>query len=278
LLDASALFVGGALVSGQETEQVGRKVIVTGASGGIGAEIAAHFCRVGDEVLLVDKNVEGLRDKVERLQAAGCQAWDHQADVSSLQEVRAMVDAAASRWGHIDVLVNCVGVIEAATPFLELQESEWDHVLGTNLKGYLLVSQGVARVMAMSNGGAIVHVASIDWLGYDGPHTAYQCSKAAVVALCRAMAVELAPYSIRVNTVSPGYVRTEMAERVLPPEQLAYLAERFERAPLKRTVDTHEIALACAFLASDQASGITGQDLVVDGGLTANLYILETLP
>ena len=136
----------------------------------------------------------------------------------------------------------------------------------------------VARAMAAGAGGSIVHIASIDGSGGDGPFASYNASKAGLLGLSRTMALELAQHGIRVNCVSPGFTHTEMTEAAVAPELIEYLVGRFERVPMRRLVRPEEIAAACAFLASDDASAITGIDLTVDCGLTANWYILETLP
>jgi len=140
------------------------------------------------------------------------------------------------------------------------------------------MSQRVAREMVDARAGAIVHVSSVDALGADGPNSAYTASKAAVVSLARTMAVELAPFGVRTNAVSPGYVNTAMARQSNSPAVIDYLLHRFDRVPLRRLVEPSEIAAAIVFLASADASAITGTNLVVDGGMTANLYAHESKP
>jgi NAD(P)-dependent dehydrogenase (short-subunit alcohol dehydrogenase family) len=191
--------------------------------------------------------------------------------------VGALVTAAMDRWSRIDVLVNNAGIAEEV-PFLEIDEASWDRVLGTNLRGAFLMAQRVAREQAATGGGSIVHIASIDASGGDGAYASYNASKAALLGLNRTMAMELGPLGIRVNCVSPGFTHTEMTESAVPAELMDYLVNRFDRVPLGRLVKPEEIAAACAFLASDDASAITGIDLTVDCGLTANWYILETIP
>src|SRR5262249_22133124 len=155
--------------------------------------------------------------------------------------------------------------------------ARWDDVLRTNLRGVFLMSRSVAPVQASGGGGSIVHIASIDASGGDGPFASYNASKAALLGLNRTMALELAPHGIRGSCVSPGFTHTEMTESAVPPELMDYLTTRFARVPMRRLVAPSEVAAAVAFLASDDASAITGIDLTVDCGLTANWYILETL-
>jgi NAD(P)-dependent dehydrogenase (short-subunit alcohol dehydrogenase family) len=203
--------------------------------------------------------------------------WAETGDVSRSEDVARIVAAALERWGRIDVLVNNAGT-DDETPFLDMLEEDWNAVLATNLTGVFLMSQRVARAMRDSGGGVILHNISIDALGGDGPFASYNASKAGLLGLNRTMALELAQYGIRVNGVSPGFTHTDMTERAVGPKLMEYLNGSFERVPMRRLVKPSEVAAAFAFLASDDASAITGQNLVVDCGLTANWFILETLP
>ncbi len=254
----------------------GRNVIVTGGSQGIGKAVAERFAAEGADVLVTGRRPDALEAVVAGIQSAGGSAWAYRADVSLPEDVRGSVAAAAERWGRIDVLVNNAGIGEEV-PFLEIELESWDRVLNTNLRGAFLMAQAVAREQVATGGGSIVHIASIDASGGDGPYASYNASKAALLGLNRTMALELAQHGIRVNCVSPGFTHTEMTSAAVPPELMDYLLTRFDRVPMRRLVTTDEIAAAVAFLASDDASAITGVDLTVDCGLTANWYILETL-
>ena len=255
----------------------GKHAIVTGAGQGIGRAIAVRFADEGADVMLIGRRREPLEKVAGEIVASGGKAWLHPADVSSSLEVDAAVAAASERWGTIDVLVNNAGIAEEK-PFLEIEDEGWERVLATNLTGAFLMAQRVARVQAAAGRGAIVHIASIDASGGDGPYASYNAAKAGLLGLNRTMALELGPRGVRVNCVSPGFTHTEMTEVGVPPGMMEYLVNRFERVPLRRLVRPEEIAAACAFLASDDASGITGIDLTVDCGLTANWYILESIP
>ena len=251
----------------------GKTIIVTGAGRGIGRAIAERFASEGADVLCVWRTREPLEET-----AALCgSAWVVTGDVSRSEDVDGVLAAALERWERIDVLVNNAG-IDDETPFLDMSEEDWRAVIATNLTGVFLMSQRVARAMRDSKGGVILHNISIDALGGDGPFASYNASKAALLGLNRTMALELAQYGIRVNGVSPGFTHTDMTERAVGPKLMAYLNGSFERVPMRRLVKPAEIAAAFAFLASDDASAITGQNLVVDCGLTANWFILETLP
>jgi meso-butanediol dehydrogenase / (S,S)-butanediol dehydrogenase / diacetyl reductase len=255
----------------------GKNVIVTGAGRGIGQAIALRFAAEGAEVMLLGRTPGPLEETAAAIERQGGKAWAHPADVTQPDQVQSAVAAAMARWGRIEVLVNNAGV-DDETPFLEIREAEWDRVVDTNLKGPFLMSQAVAREMAKTGGGVILHNASIDASGGDGPYASYNASKAGLLGLNRTMALELARYNIRVNCVSPGFTHTAMTEKAVGPKLMDYLLHSFDRVPLRRLVRTEEVAAAFAYLASDDASAITGTELKVDGGLTANWYILETLP
>jgi NAD(P)-dependent dehydrogenase (short-subunit alcohol dehydrogenase family) len=255
----------------------GRGVIVTGGGRGIGQATARAFAAEGADVLVLGRTVADLEDTVAQITADGGQAWLLPCDVTSEAQVEETITRAASRWDRIDVLINNAG-IDDDTPFLEIDRARWRAVVDTNLTGVFLMSQAVGREMAKTGGGVILHTASIDASGGDGPYAAYNASKAGLLGLSRTMALELAAHGIRSNCVSPGFTHTVMTEKAVGPKLMDYLNGSFARVPMKRLVTTDEIAQAFLFLASDQASAITGIDLRVDGGLTANWYILETLP
>jgi NAD(P)-dependent dehydrogenase (short-subunit alcohol dehydrogenase family) len=253
-----------------------KNVIVTGAGQGIGRAIAQRFAAEGADVMLIGRRPEPLVETSAAIEAASGTSWVRCCDVSLAEAVSTAVSAATERWGRIDVLVNNAGIAEEK-PFLEIEDEGWDAVMATNLRGAFLMARNVAREQIRTGGGSIIHIASIDASGGDGPYASYNASKAGLLGLSRTMALELGPAGIRVNCVSPGFTHTEMTEVGVPPGMMDYLTTRFERVPLRRLVRPEEIAAACTFLASDDASAITGIDLVVDGGLTANWYILETL-
>jgi len=251
----------------------GKTVLVTGAGRGIGRAIAIRFASEGADVLCVGRTREPLEETASLCESA----WVTTGDVSRSDDVDRVVSEAFGRWDRIDVLVNNAG-IDDETPFLDMAEENWDAVIATNLKGVFLMSQRVALAMRDAGGGVILHNISIDASGGDGPFASYNASKAALLGLNRTMALELAEHGIRVNGVSPGFTHTDMTEKAVGPELMQYLNGSFARVPMKRLVKPEEIAAAFAFLASDDASAITGQNLTVDCGLTANWFILETLP
>jgi NAD(P)-dependent dehydrogenase (short-subunit alcohol dehydrogenase family) len=255
----------------------GRHVVVTGGGRGIGQATARAFAAEGAEVLVLGRTVADLAGTVSQITGDGGKAWLTGCDVGDEAQVEDAVRAAAQRWDRIDVLINNAG-IDDDTPFLDIDRARWRAVIDTNLTGAFLMAQAVARRMAQTGGGVILHTASIDASGGDGPYAAYNASKAGLLGLNRTMALELAAVGIRSNCVSPGFTHTAMTEQAVGPKLLEYLNGSFARVPMKRLVRTGEVAQAFLFLASDQASAITGIDLRVDAGLTANWYILETLP
>jgi meso-butanediol dehydrogenase / (S,S)-butanediol dehydrogenase / diacetyl reductase len=254
-----------------------RVALVTGASRGIGRAVAVAFAAAGARVCASGRNVSNLEATVRSIEEAGGTARAYPCDVRDDAAVRTMVDSATADCGPIRILVNNAG-IDDDTPFLEVDRARWREVIDTNLTAAFIVAQEVARRMASSGGGVILHTASIDAHGADGPYVAYNASKAGLLGLSRTMAMELARYGIRSNCVSPGFTRTEMTEHAVGPDLVQYLDGSFDRVPMRRLVKTEEVANAFVFLASDEASAITGAELRVDAGLTANLYILETLP
>jgi NAD(P)-dependent dehydrogenase (short-subunit alcohol dehydrogenase family) len=255
-----------------------RHAVVTGGGRGIGRAIATAFSAEGADVLVVGRTAGDLAETVRLVGDHGGSAWSLTCDIRDEGQIRSVVEAATERWGRIDILVNNAG-IDDDTPFLDVDRTRWRDIVDTNLTAPFVFSQEVARHMrATGSGGVLLHTASIDASGGDGPYVAYNASKAGLLGLNRTLAVELARYDIRSNCVSPGFTHTDMTEKAVGPKLMAYLNGSFDRVPLRRLVRTDEVAAAFVFLASDEASAITGIELRVDAGLTANWYILESLP
>jgi NAD(P)-dependent dehydrogenase (short-subunit alcohol dehydrogenase family) len=255
----------------------GKHVIVTGGGRGIGRATALAFAREGAQVLVLARNEDELKETVAQITKAGGSAEYAVCDVLDDARIDEVVADAMRRWGRIDVLVNNAG-IDDDTPFLKVDRGRWREVIGINLTACFVFAQAVARTMVETGGGVILHTASIDASGGDGPYVAYNAAKAGLIGLSRTMALELGEHGIRSNCVSPGFTHTEMTERAVGPEVMSYLNGSFARVPMRRLVTTDEVANAFVFLASDEASGITGTDLRVDCGLTADWYILQTIP
>jgi NAD(P)-dependent dehydrogenase (short-subunit alcohol dehydrogenase family) len=211
------------------------------------------------------RDAEGV---ARRLRASGRRAVAVQADVSSAREAGALVDRAAEAMGPPDILVNNAGMIARAATLEELDEAKWDRTLDVNLKGAYLVARAAAARMAESPGPkSVVNVSSIAGVAPLSSTVAYGAAKAGLLMLTRHLARELGP-RVRVNAVAPGFIRTDF-HRGSPPERLRRVVGR---TPLGRWGGPEDVADAVAFLASDRAAFITGQTLVVDGGLTYSWF------
>jgi glucose 1-dehydrogenase/3-oxoacyl-[acyl-carrier protein] reductase len=247
-----------------------RVAIVTGAGRGIGSGIALRLAQEGADVVVnYAHSAEGAQRVTERVSALGRRAIIVRADVSSSDQVQAMVDEAIQAFGRVDILVNNAG-IDPQLPFLEMTEEQWDWVIDTNLKGCFLCSQAVAREMVRAGGGKIIIISSIHSFVTYPNITAYAASKGGLNAMTRQLALELAPHHINVNTVAPGAVHVEKFYGLIPnydPHMLDH------EIPVGSIGYPQDIGAAVAFLASEDARYITGQVLLVDGGTSARLCL-----
>ena len=241
----------------------GKVALVTGAQQGIGRAIALALARDGADVGVNFLDEPSAAERVaDEIRSLGRRALAVQADVAQAASVEAMVTAVVDALGPPEVLVNNAGVFPRAS-FLELQEREWDHVLGVNLKGSFLCAQAVARALvAGDRPGAIVNISSSAVRG-DARGVHYSASKAGVVGLTRAMALALAPHRIRVNAIAPGLTDTQQPRYGNTEEQLA---ARAGEIPLGRMAQPEEIARVAVFLATSEACWITGELIHVNGG------------
>jgi len=241
-----------------------KKSIITGSGRGIGKAIARKFLQEGARVFLVDIHRERLLQTRDELASLGGEVQAQVADVSQKSQVQDLVETVLKTWGEVDVLVNNAG-IAIVENFLDLKEENWDRTLEVNLKSMFLVSQLVAKEMIQrGRGGAIVNMASTNGLVGEAGLAHYNASKAGVVLLTKTLAIELAPYNIRVNCVCPGFIKTELAGEAGFDD--AFIAEYVKKIPLNRHGKPEEVANVFAFLASDEASFMTGASVVVDGG------------
>jgi 3-oxoacyl-[acyl-carrier protein] reductase len=240
----------------------GKAALVTGAGRGIGKAIATKFLDEGAKVFVCDVGEERLAGAVEELSGRG-EVYGEVADVSRRDEVERLVGQAVERLGRVDVLVNNAGIGRFA-PFLEIEDRDWDDTLAVNLTGAFLCSQVAGRRMREQGGGAIVNMASTNGILGEPGLAHYNASKAGVILLTKSMAIELAPHDIRVNAVCPGFILTDLAREGGMDE--AEIQGYTAKIPLGRYGKVEEVANAFAFLASDEASFITGTELVVDGG------------
>jgi 3-oxoacyl-[acyl-carrier protein] reductase len=242
-----------------------KHVIITGAARGIGLEIARQFAREGANVRLLDRREDDLANAVSTLLAAGAEAVAVTVDVTKRADVIAAIEA-ADAVAPIDVLVNNAGIAHE-TGFLNIEEDEWRRIIDVNLTGAFFVAQAVARKMVARRRGAIVHMASKNGLDGESGYAHYNASKAGLILLTKTMALELAPFGVRVNAVCPGYVNTPLATELDSADVTRAFAERY--IPQDRVANPEEIAPLFLFLASDDASFITGTHLIADGGQLA---------
>jgi 3-oxoacyl-[acyl-carrier protein] reductase len=232
----------------------GRLALVTGASKGIGRAIAEELARAGAEVVV------GYRSGGAEAQALAAELGGRaiQADVSSAEEAKRLVDEA----GDVDVLVNNAGLTRDGL-LARMSDDDWRTVIETNLSSVFYTCRAVTRPMMKKRRGAIVNISSIVGVHGNWGQTNYAASKAGIIGFTKSLARELGSRNIRANVVAPGYVKTQLTD-VLPEEATKSMVEA---TPLSRVADPHEIAGAVRFLASDDASFITGDVLLVDGGL-----------
>ena len=256
-----------------------RIAIVTGAGcvgpgWGNGRAIAVRFAEEGARIFAVDRDLESVRETVDRVKALGGEIVTHQCDVTDATSVEATVKTCFDHFGRIDILVNNVGGSAHGGP-VEMSEDAWDAQVDHNLKSVFLTLKYVLPVMERQKSGAIVNIASTSGLRWTGAaQVAYAATKAGVIQLSRVVAVQYADKGIRVNTVVPGQLHTPMVEARLAGQRAggdveALLKSRLERIPIGFMGDGRDTANAALFLASDEARFVTGTEIVVDGGMTA---------
>ena len=246
----------------------GKVALVTGAGSGIGQGIAELFGAEGACVAILEIQAQWAKDTEAQLKSAGAQALGIHGDVSNSKDVQEAVQRCVREWGRLDILVNNAGTSVQGTPTLiELSEAEWDRIMAVNVKGPFLCTQAAAPVIRAAGGGSIINISSISARSCYPGRGAYSMSKAALENLTLQSAVELAPWKIRVNSISPGWFRTRMNEAVY--QRPGELPRRNATIPLGRIGAVEDVARLAVFLASEESDYITGESIEIDGGLLA---------
>jgi len=240
-----------------------RTALVTGSTRGIGLAIARRLAAEGAAVAVTGRSQEQVQAVVDQLQAEGAKAVGFAADLTDGEQAEALVERVVERWGQLDILVNNAGATRD-TLFIRMKPEDWQYVLDVNLQGVMHCTRAAVRHMLRRRYGRIINISSVVALTGNPGQTNYAAAKAAVIGFSKSLARELAGRNITVNVVAPGYIRTDMTDRLSQQLQEKYIAQ----IPMGRVGDPEDVAYAVAFLASEESRYITGHTLVVDGGLT----------
>lgn len=240
-----------------------KRVLITGGSRGIGKAIVERFAEEGAHVLFTYKsNMTSALDIVETLSAKGYHVHTVKADVSQQEDCQALVKHVQDTFGGLDVLVNNAGITRD-TLMLRMSLEQFDDVVNTNLRGVWMLTQALLKPLLKSEKGKIINISSVSGILGNAGQTNYSAAKAGVIGLTKALARELGGRNINVNAIAPGFTKTEMTDKV--PQEI--IDQALAQIPLKRMGDVKDIANAALFLASNQSDYMTGQTLVVDGGM-----------
>ncbi len=240
----------------------GQTALITGAGTGIGKAIALELASNGCDVAICGRRIEPLAETTAEIEALGRKALYASVDVSSNEAVTSFVTDVIAKFGKLDILINNAGVTRDNL-LMRMSEEEWDSVIDTNLKGAFLFSKAVSRPMMKQRAGSIVNISSVVGITGNAGQCNYTASKAGLIALTKSMAKELSSRGIRVNAVAPGFIKSQMTEKLSQELCDALLGN----IPAGRLGEPEDIAKAVAFLCSPDASYITGQTISVNGGL-----------
>jgi len=242
--------------------------LVTGAGAGIGRAIAETFAREGAQVVVADRDREAAREVADAITKSNGSAIAETVDVTDTEQVKALMGRLAEKFGRLDVLVNNAGVGERSD-FRHLDDAAWDKVWKTNVDGTVRCAREAFDLLKASGNASIINLSSVMATKHTRQMSVYSATKGAVSALSRSLAVEYAPYGIRVNALCPGYVETALIGRYMQKPMIARAL--LTQTPLRRFGTPQDIANAALFLASDEAAYITGAGLHVDGGMSTTL-------
>jgi NAD(P)-dependent dehydrogenase (short-subunit alcohol dehydrogenase family) len=248
---------------------LGKTVIVTGGSLGIGKAIALKFIREGARVAISGRNPRDLEAALREMEEAGGEAMMVVSDVSSAEQVHALFNAVEQAWEPAHIVVNNAGICEIST-FLDITVDAWQRHMDINLTGTFLVGQTAARRMVQHGiKGSIINMSSVNGISAEPNQAHYNASKGGINLLSMSMAVELAEYGIRVNALCPGFIATRLTQSAIDDE--AEITEYLKTIPMKRVGQSEEIADAALFMASEESRYMTGHCLVIDGGQVVKL-------
>jgi NAD(P)-dependent dehydrogenase (short-subunit alcohol dehydrogenase family) len=242
--------------------------LVTGAGAGIGRAIAETFAREGANVVVADRDGEAARETAETIVKSNGAAQAETVDVTDTEQVKALMQRLAATFGRLDVLVNNAGVGERSD-FRHIDDAAWDKVWKTNVDGTVRCAREAFDLLKASGKASVINLSSVMATKHTRQMSVYSATKGAVSALSRSLAVEYAPYGIRVNALCPGYVETALIGRYMQKPMIAKAL--LTQTPLRRFGTPRDIANAALFLASDEAAYITGAGLHVDGGMNVTL-------
>ncbi len=254
-----------------DSKLTGKVACVTGAGTGIGVGIALALAQAGADVAISYFGSEaGAQQTANQIKQLGRKTLLHQADISDSPQPRSLIDTTISTLGRLDILVNNSGVT-LPKPFLELDEDTWDRTFGINLRGMFLCSQRAAQHMVkQATGGRIINLSSVHGFSATRSHVHYEATKGGINMFTKALAIELADHQITVNCIAPGAIEVERYYKTIPNYDPAAMGKRI---PLGRVGYPKDVAPLAVFLASDDAAYITGETILVDGGLIARMAL-----
>ena len=223
------------------------------------------MAQAGADVVITSRKISDLEKVAEEITKTGSKCLSFAAHIGRMDEIKSLVQNVVKEFGKIDILINNAGTSPTMAPAIEIDERAWDSVMNLNLKGLFFLSQAVARIMKENGGGKIINVSSTAGITPD-ILPVYSISKAGVIMATKVMAKEWAIYNIRVNAIAPGITKTSFSEAIVSNKDILNIA--MGRTPLGRPAEPEEMVGAVMYLASDESSYVTGQSLVIDGGMT----------
>lgn len=238
-------------------------VIVTGSTRGIGKEIATAFAKQGATVIILGRNAQSADQTRDELKALGFKAESFSCDVANLQNVQEIVNKIVDKHNRVDILINNAGITKDNL-LLRMSEDDWDEVIRINLRGVFNFTKVVTKVMLKAKKGKIINISSVIGISGNAGQANYAASKAGIIGFTKSIAKEIASRGITVNSIAPGYIQTEMTAQLNKKRH----EEIIKTIPLQRFGQAEDIAGVCLFLTSKEADYITGQTIVVDGGMT----------